>query len=93
MRLAPSTLGGELLVAWMKRENVSQRELARYLEWSLARVHRILTGSSELSVGEAIQIEDLTKGEVSPRSWTYEPSGKVFGSQAHEKISHRKGAH
>lgn len=77
----------------MKRRNVSQRVLARYLDWSLPRVHRVLTGRSELSVGEAIQVEDLTKGEVSPRSWTYDPSGKVFESRRFEQAAEASGAH
>jgi plasmid maintenance system antidote protein VapI len=91
-RIAPASLGGELLVAWMTREKVSQRALARYLEWPLPRVHRILTGRSLLTVVEAVQVDDLTKGEVSVRSWTYLPAGATFRSVTNEKEVRPKGA-
>jgi plasmid maintenance system antidote protein VapI len=93
IRIAPTSLGGELLVAWMTREKVSQRALARYLEWPLPRVHRILTGRSLLTVVEAVQIEDLTKNEVSTRTWTYKPAGTAFRSVTDEKEVRPKGTH
>lgn len=85
-RLARTCLASELLVAWMRRSNVSQRQLAYYLDWSLTRVSRVLNGQVELSVSEAVALEDLTKGEVFVRSWTYQPTGVTFRSGKHESV-------
>lgn len=58
------------VLKWRKSTGIPQTYLAKEMNWSQPKAHRIETGKVPITLSDALKIEEITKGAVSVYDWS-----------------------